>query len=110
MKKQMSIRLEEEDIRKLKIYAIQHHTTVQAIAEDYLTGLIKEEERMENEKTGMNILWYNDNGEYYKVYEVLSAKAMSVDEILQFSGLTLEKIAEKLGFDSADYEALTTER
>lgn len=110
MKKQIAIRLEEEDIRKIKIYAIQNQTTLQALAEEYLLKLIKEEERMENEKTGMNILWYNDNGEYYKVFEVLSTKTMSVDEILQFAGLTMERIAENLGFDNADYEALTTER
>lgn len=47
MKKQIAIRLEEEDIMKLKIYAIHNQTTLQALAEESLLKLIKEERKME---------------------------------------------------------------
>lgn len=50
MKKQIAIRLEEEDIRKLKIYAIEQHTTLQALAEDCLLNLIKEDSTMRSWK------------------------------------------------------------
>ena len=46
MKKQIAIRLEEEDIRKLKIYAIQKQTTLQALAEECLLNLIKGDNTM----------------------------------------------------------------
>lgn len=46
MKKQIAIRLEEEDIRDLKIYAIENNTTLQALAEECLLNLIKEEGKM----------------------------------------------------------------
>lgn len=106
MKRQMAIRLEEEDIRKLKIYAIQHQTTVQAIAENYLTGLIKEKNRMQE-------LWLKDyRGGYTLIYSIASDRSMSVDNILQFLGAeTLDQMAETLGYDIRDlYENLTTEK
>jgi len=67
-------------------------------------------EKIQDEIRGLNTLWYNDNGEYVKVYEVISDHRMGVDEILSFSGLTLERIAELMDFESADYECLTTEK
>lgn len=67
-------------------------------------------EKIQDEMRGLNTLWYNDNGEYTKVYEVISDHRMGVDEILSFSGLTLERIAELMDFESADYECLTTEK
>ena len=106
MKKQIAIRLEEKDIMKLKIYAIQHQTTVQAIAENYLTGLIKEENKMQE-------LWLKDyRGGYTLIYSIASDRSMSVDNILQFLGTeTLDQMAEALEYDIREvYENLTTER
>ena len=41
MKKQIAIRIEETEIKKLKIYAIENNTTIQQIIEDYLMTLTK---------------------------------------------------------------------
>ena len=46
MKKQIAIRLEEEDIKKLKIYAAMNDTTMQTLAEECLLRLIKEDKTM----------------------------------------------------------------
>lgn len=106
MKKQIAIRLEEEDIRKIKIYAIQNQTTLQALAEECLLNLIKEEKKMQE-------LWLKDyRGGYTLIYSVSSDKSMSVDNILQFLGEeTLAQMTEALGYDIREsYEDLTTER
>lgn len=106
MKKQIAIRLEEEDIRKIKIYAIQNQTTLQALAEECLLNLIKEEKKMQE-------LWLKDyRGGYTLIYSISSDKSMSVDNILQYLGdVELDHIAEALGYDIREsYEDLITER
>ena len=40
-KKMVGFRLEEENVNRLKIYAIEGHTTVQKILEDYILDLLK---------------------------------------------------------------------
>ena len=40
-KKMVGFRLEEETIGRLKIYAIENHTTVQKVLEDYVLDLLK---------------------------------------------------------------------
>lgn len=65
-------------------------------------------EEVQKNRKGLSTLWYNDDGVYHKIYEVFG-DPMGVDQILSFSGLTMEDIAEQLGFDDADYECLTTE-
>lgn len=64
--------------------------------------------QVQDERRGLNVLWYNDNGKYHKIYEVISDRTMSVDQLLEFSELTLERIAELLDFEAIDYEHLTT--
>jgi len=56
MKKQIAIRLEEEDIKKLKIYAATNDTTMQALAEECLLKLIEEEKEMKTwERKGYTV-------------------------------------------------------
>lgn len=65
--------------------------------------------KLQDERRGLNTLWYNDNGVYHKIFEIVSDRTMSVDQILEFSDKDMDSIARQLGFDSADYENLTTE-
>jgi len=64
------------------------------------------EEAQKNRK-GLTVLYYNDNGQYHKLYEMISDRPMSVDEILDFADLSMERIAEMLDFDDLDFECLT---
>lgn len=114
--------LNEADVTKYQVskYTGIHITTLTNLSDGKslienlsfknAAALTEYAEKIQDEMRGLNTLWYNDNGEYTKVYEVISDHRMGVDELLSFSGLTLERIAELMDFESADYECLTTEK
>lgn len=85
-------------------------TSIDKMTLGHAITLTEYAEKLQDERRGLNTLWYNDNGTYHRIYEVISDHRMGVDEILSFSGLTLERIAELMDFESADYECLTTEK
>lgn len=85
-------------------------TSIDKMTLGHAITLTEYAEKLQDERRGLNTLWYNDNGTYHRIYEVISDKRMGVDDLLEFSGLTMARIAELLDFDDADYECLTTEK
>jgi len=107
MKKKLNITLPEELIQDLKIYVLKFgNNNVSQLIEQLATDFLKEENKMKNVQT----LWYHDTttGIYHKLYE-LTGDHMEIDALIDFAGLSVEKIEEQLGFE-IDYENLTTER
>ena len=107
MRKKLNVTLPEELIQDLKIYVLKFgNNNVSQLIEQLATDFLKEENEMKNVQT----LWYHDTttGIYHKLYEY-TGDPMSMDDLLFFAGLNVEKIEDQLGFE-IDYENLTTER
>ena len=54
-------------------------------------------------------LYYNDNGNKILLTEVLTNHSMSVEDVLNLTGIDMDKWAEDQGWDDWDYGALEME-
>ena len=106
MTKGITIRVSENLKTKFNVYCAKNQVTATKVLTDHIENLIKKENEMKNVQT----LYYHDTttGTYHKLYE-LTGDHMEIDALIDFAGLSVEKIEEQLGFE-IDYENLTTER
>lgn len=54
-------------------------------------------------------LYYNDAEEKVLIAEVITNHSMSIDDVLEISGVDMDKWAEDRGWDNWDWEALEME-
>ena len=105
MKKHLTIRLEEETIKQLKVYCIEKGTTITDLITECINKTIKEEKGM------LRVIYTDttDNNKRYIVAEITTNHSMDIDQALEFAGVNMDDWAKQQGCDGYDYESLTME-
>jgi len=105
MKKHLTIRLEEEIIKQLKVYCIEKGTTITDLITECINKTIKEEKEM------LKVIYTDasNNNKRYTVAEVVTNHSITIDQALELAGVNLDDWAHAQGWDGYDYESLSME-